>query len=650
MGLFGPPNIEKMKANHDVSGLTKALFYQKDRQVRTDAARVLGELRDVRAVHALIDAIIEANKTRDNIVGREAGAALEKIGTPAVENIIDALKNRSAPVAEVLGNIGDARAVEPLITVLKNGSADARMNAAGALGKFTDPRAVEPLITALMDSESMVGKAAAQALGDLKDTRAVGPLIAILKIWNASVRMAAAGALVNIGPPAMEPLIKALGNKDPQVGRIIVEVLAKLGTPPVDLLVAALKEKNIFAHRDAVSLLNKIGWKPGNDETGAYYWIAANNLKECVRIGAPAFNPLITELPYSIDSASRYALVMALGQIDKPRAVEFFITALKDKVLRFVAVSVLGDWKATEAVEALIPVLKHQDQSMHLTAAVALGNIGDERAVEPLILALNDKDAGDAAAVALGKIGAKMEDTPLRARTVEALIAASTSNNYAMSALGKISDPRAMDPLLAALKGQSSHIRAIAAEALGKFGNVHAVEPLIAALQDKDVRTRKEVIQSLGRLKDPRAVMPLIDLFRKDEPREAIAEALGSIGAQLEDTSLRTRVVELLIAALNEMGHMGLDTPSAAAYALGKIGDARAVKPLIAKLAHDSHNAAAVALVQLYRAGKLDETDKKYIFDHKDKIITPHVDITRDTEGCPGLPPHDDYSAVNFPL
>ena len=238
MSLFGPPNVEKMKARRNIFGLTMALFYQKDRQVRTDAARALGDLKDVRAVHALIDAIIAAHKNRDFTDKREVGEALEKIGTPAVEKLIDALKKRRAPVVEVLGNIGDARAVEPLIAALKNGSApaaealgkigdiravepliaalkngsaDVRKTAAGALGKLKDIRTVEPLIAALRNSESMVRQAAAQALGDLNDACVVEPLIAALKDPNQAARSAAAEALGRIGDlRAVEPLISAV--------------------------------------------------------------------------------------------------------------------------------------------------------------------------------------------------------------------------------------------------------------------------------------------------------------------------------------------------------------------------------------------------------------------------------------------------------
>ena len=41
MWLFGPPNVEKMKAKRDVKGLIKALHYENDGNVRSAAAMAL---------------------------------------------------------------------------------------------------------------------------------------------------------------------------------------------------------------------------------------------------------------------------------------------------------------------------------------------------------------------------------------------------------------------------------------------------------------------------------------------------------------------------------------------------------------------------------------------------------------------------------
>ena len=41
---IGPPNLEKMKARRDLKGLIRALGYQKDWQVRTNARKILVEI------------------------------------------------------------------------------------------------------------------------------------------------------------------------------------------------------------------------------------------------------------------------------------------------------------------------------------------------------------------------------------------------------------------------------------------------------------------------------------------------------------------------------------------------------------------------------------------------------------------------------
>jgi HEAT repeat protein len=128
-GLFGPPdwkklkaNIEKLRARRDVKGLIKALSYQKDYKdnVHQWAAEALGEIGDARAVEPLIVALKEGYTD----VRRGAAEALCKIGAPAVEPLIAALKGTNGTVrrdaAESLGKIGDTRAVEPLIAALKD--------------------------------------------------------------------------------------------------------------------------------------------------------------------------------------------------------------------------------------------------------------------------------------------------------------------------------------------------------------------------------------------------------------------------------------------------------------------------------------------------------------------------------------------------
>jgi len=57
---------------------------------------------------------------------------------------------------EALGQIGDARAIEPLIALLSDRDAIIRYSSTKALGAIADSKAFDPLIKALRDPSDMV--------------------------------------------------------------------------------------------------------------------------------------------------------------------------------------------------------------------------------------------------------------------------------------------------------------------------------------------------------------------------------------------------------------------------------------------------------------------------------------------------------------
>jgi len=78
--------------------------------------------------------------------------------------------------ARALGEIRDPRAVESILDLLGDTNRTVRLAAARALGYIKDPRAVEPLSHALNDRTRMVRNYIAWALGEMGDERAVPAL------------------------------------------------------------------------------------------------------------------------------------------------------------------------------------------------------------------------------------------------------------------------------------------------------------------------------------------------------------------------------------------------------------------------------------------------------------------------------------------
>jgi hypothetical protein len=107
-----------------------------------------------------------------------------KQGEVPIEHLISALKDENPDLrwraATVLGDIGDAKAVEPLVKALEDNYEPARFAAEEALARIGD-KAVEPLIDALKNAHPFVRGGAAKVLGTIASAKAIGPLTVISK-------------------------------------------------------------------------------------------------------------------------------------------------------------------------------------------------------------------------------------------------------------------------------------------------------------------------------------------------------------------------------------------------------------------------------------------------------------------------------------
>jgi HEAT repeat protein len=170
------------------------------------------------------------------------------------------LNDMYSEVITALGQFGDARAIDPLIIILKGPYSVLSENAAKALGKIGDARAVEPLITVLKNHYPYVRKAAAEALGQIGDRGAIASLIATLKDSDKELREVTAVALGEIGDErAIEPLISTLKDNYHEVRFAAAVSLVKIGMPAVEHLIAALKDAYRDVRWSAAYALGQIG-------------------------------------------------------------------------------------------------------------------------------------------------------------------------------------------------------------------------------------------------------------------------------------------------------------------------------------------------------------------------------------------------------
>ena len=302
MPLFGPPDVEKMKAKRDVNGLIKALNYKQDSEIRENAAKALGEIGDTRAVKPLSIALHDLN----NDVRWSTIKALEKLGAPAVEPLIAVLTDSSntmrGSAAQALRKIGDARAVDPLIAALKDSDRDVRRNAAEALGEIGDARAVEPLIAALKDSDRDVRKSAIAGLDALGWKPSGESQRIYAKIAHNGYDWAA---------------------------------LAKSGANAVEPLITALKDSERAVRLGAAEVLEELNWQPKDANERILYGIAKKDWDAVVKEGSAATELLIAVLrTYEAIDLHRSVLKLLSSSVSNVDTVLLiYISQLQDRIL-----------------------------------------------------------------------------------------------------------------------------------------------------------------------------------------------------------------------------------------------------------------------------------------------------------------------------
>jgi HEAT repeat protein len=141
----------------------------------------------------------------------------------------------------------------------------------------------------------------------------------------------------------------------------------------------------------------------------------------------------------------------------------------------------------------------------------------EKRDVEGLIKALKD------ASIASKDVGMSADAAALSALNM---------CEDAASVLGEIKDERAVEPLIEALSHKAPGIIIVAAKALGEIGDKRAIEPLTRAYHHPKVYVRYPIVIALSQFKDDeRALMALEEVLRDPDPdlRRIAAIALGKV-------------------------------------------------------------------------------------------------------------------------
>jgi len=280
------PNVRRMAAfalsrvgdQQAVEPLIEAMKDEHTDWAQGAVAAALAELDNKRAVEPVASALKDKAFATPRLA-RLLGRSARPVGRAAKIPLIAALKRKErdedvyvrSSAAWVLGHLGDKSAIEPLVVALNDIDGYVRWMAALALGRLGDKRAIEPLmaefklIASLDDKNDAVWRS---AFGRVLPVSISEKLFAEpLPVGQSEYDSAAEAqlqlthtelfpsespalrrsdcarvlrrrtpkildALVNIGPPAVEPLTAALKDKDEQMRQWAAEALRKLGRQP----------------------------------------------------------------------------------------------------------------------------------------------------------------------------------------------------------------------------------------------------------------------------------------------------------------------------------------------------------------------------------------------------------------------------------
>ncbi len=209
-GWFGPPDVDALRARGKVDKLIRAL---EDERVRTEAARALGD-------------------------------------------------------------IGDTRAVRPLVAALRDAEAPVREEAARALGRLKDPSAAGALAAALADDAWRVRDAAATALRALGSRDAVPPLREFLIAAPTDVRVLALRTIAAIdGEAGLSLALESVAAGDPELCEAALELISEHAPSAAGPhLLASLEHRNLRIRQKAIELLQALHHRGKRSPVVASEW------------------------------------------------------------------------------------------------------------------------------------------------------------------------------------------------------------------------------------------------------------------------------------------------------------------------------------------------------------------------------------------
>ncbi|MEO6862325.1 MAG: HEAT repeat domain-containing protein [Microcoleus sp.] len=325
-----------------------------DTEPRWFAARILGKFDSPEVIAALVKLI----ENSDAELSQIAAETLGNFGPTAIESLATLLQQEDSRqfATAALAQIRRTETIAPLLSVVTDSQVAVRVAAIEALSSFHDDSRIPPiLIAALKDPATAVRKEAVRALGVRAYLDAELDLVSLLKPLLSDIRL-----------EVCQEAAIAIGRLKTDAAAYSLFELLRSPTTPLELQIETVRALGWSETAAALEYLQIV--LSGRSAAGLEREALKNNNTNNNSIPIAHQNQLI----HNINPAVCQEIVTVLGRVEKPE--------LKAKAAEI----------AIDLLESNHPAVQSAQIKQYL--ALALGQLGDMRALDVLIQLLADGD------------------------------------------------------------------------------------------------------------------------------------------------------------------------------------------------------------------------------------------------------------------
>ena len=325
--------LGRLKARKAFQSLQDLLQDESD-EVRAEVYRALNAINPNKmSTEILMAGLSDKSPTvRKAVAGCFSGLARENVEASLINLLKDPDPGVRLAALETLGKIGSTSCVKHLLEAFAGGDRRLKLTIIRAMGNIRDKTCTKFLSDLLKEADPDLKRTALESLSQIRDKRSVPNLIVALDDSDWSVRSAAITALGKIGDR-----------------RCISHLLEKL------------EDREDIIKKGAITALGELGAEE-----------AVNSI-----------------LPFIHNENLELEVIGTVEKLGIPD-LDFFFNFLKraNTRLKCLLVDMLGRLKDPHAVDYLVRIFEDEFFTVRCRVAKALGELGDNKAIPPLLKAL----------------------------------------------------------------------------------------------------------------------------------------------------------------------------------------------------------------------------------------------------------------------